>query len=115
MIQEHQEMRDKIENDAWDKIDQIKEKNKEELAKIIEAGMDSKGNLALVASDLKERRSQRDQLSRDINEKQTKLNDLLNLTNHLKQQIASQQGELKERETTIKDKDHRIYDLKKKT
>ncbi len=33
----------------------------------------------------------------------------------MKQQIASQAGELKERESTIRDKDKRIYDLKKKT
>jgi hypothetical protein len=36
MMKDHKEMREKIENDAWDEIDQIKEKNKEELAKIIE-------------------------------------------------------------------------------
>lgn len=39
MMREHKDQRDKIENDAWDKIDQIKERNKEELAKIIDAGM----------------------------------------------------------------------------
>jgi len=36
-------------------------------------------------------------------------------TKGLKQQIQSQVGELKERDTTIKDKDQRIVDLKKKT
>jgi len=60
MIKKHREMRDYIENEAWDKIDQIKEKNKEELAKIIDAGMESKANLTLVTNDFKERRSQRD-------------------------------------------------------
>ena len=85
MMKEHKEMRENIENEAWDKIDQIKEKNKEELAKIIDAGMESKANLTLVTNDFKERRSQRDQLSRDISEKQSKLNDLISLTNNLKQ------------------------------
>ena len=60
MMKEHKEMREKIENDAWEKIDQIKEKNKEELAKIIDAGMESKANLTLVTNDFKERRSERD-------------------------------------------------------
>lgn len=36
MMRDHKDQREKIENDAWDEIDQIKEKNKEELAKIIE-------------------------------------------------------------------------------
>jgi hypothetical protein len=60
MMKEHKEMREKIENEAWDKIDHIKEKNKEELSKIIEAGMESKANLTLVTTDFKERKSQRD-------------------------------------------------------
>lgn len=77
MMKEHKETREKIENDAWDKIDQIKEKNKEELAKIIDAGMESKANLTLVTNDFKERRSQRDQLTRDMTEKQSKLNELI--------------------------------------
>ena len=36
-------------------------------------------------------------------------------TNNLTQQIESQEGELKERLTTIEDKNRRIIDLKKKT
>lgn len=115
MMKEHKEMRDRIENDAWDKIDQIKEKNKEELAKIIDAGMQSKAHLTLITNDYKEAKSKKEQFQRDIHEKQTKLNELIQQTNSLKQQILSQKGELKERETTIKDKDKRIYDLKKKT
>lgn len=114
-MKEHKDQRDKIENDAWDRIDQIKEKNKEELAKIIDAGMQSKANLTLITNDYKEAKSKKETLQREIHEKQTKLNDLIQQTNSLRQQIQSQKGELKERETTIKDKDKRIYDLKKKT
>jgi len=43
------------------------------------------------------------------------LNDLYKKTSNLKQQIESQEGELKERGTTIEDKNRRIIDLKKKT
>jgi len=57
MINEHKQMREHIENDAWDKIDQIKEKNKEELAKIIDAGMESKANLTLITNDYKAAKS----------------------------------------------------------
>ena len=62
MMKEHKDQRDKIENDAWDRIDQIKEKNKEELAKIIDAGMQSKANLTLITNDYKEAKSKKEQL-----------------------------------------------------
>ena len=77
--------------------------------------MQSKANLTLITNDYKEAKSKKETLQREIHEKQTKLNDLIQQTNSLRQQIQSQKGELKERETTIKDKDKRIYDLKKKT
>jgi hypothetical protein len=49
----HKEERENIENEAWEKIDYIKEKNKEELAKIIDAGMNSKAELTLMTNDYK--------------------------------------------------------------
>lgn len=57
---DHKEMREKIENDAWDEIDQIKERNKEELAKIIEQGMNSKASLTLITNEYKESKSKKD-------------------------------------------------------
>ena len=60
MMKDHKEMREKIENDAWDEIDQIKEKNKEELAKIIEQGMNSKASLTLITNEYKESKSKKD-------------------------------------------------------
>ena len=77
MMKEHKDQRDKIENDAWDRIDQIKEKNKEELAKIIDAGMQSKANLTLITNDYKEAKSKKETLQRDIKDKQTKLSELI--------------------------------------
>ena len=85
MMKDHKDEREKIENDAWDKIDLIKERNKEELAKIIDAGMESKANLTLITNDYKEAKSKKEQLARDIHEKQTKLNELILMTNNLKQ------------------------------
>jgi hypothetical protein len=49
----HKEEREKIENQTWEDIDRIKEKNKEELAKIIDAGMQSKAELTLMTNDYK--------------------------------------------------------------
>ena len=55
-------MREKIENDAWEEIDRIKEKNKVELAKEIEKGMESKTSLTFITNEFKEQRSKKDQL-----------------------------------------------------
>ena len=49
----HKEEREKIENQTWEDIDRIKEQNKEELAKIIDAGMQSKAELTLMTNDYK--------------------------------------------------------------
>ena len=54
---EHKEERENIENQAWEDIDRIKEKNKEELAKIIDAGMQSKAELTLMTNDYKKAKS----------------------------------------------------------
>ena len=56
---EHKEERENIENQAWEDIDRIKEKNKEELAKIIEAGMHSKAELTLMTNDYKKAKSKK--------------------------------------------------------
>eukprot|EP00351_Strombidinopsis_sp_SopsisLIS2011_P003242 CAMPEP_0116883662 /NCGR_PEP_ID=MMETSP0463-20121206/16237_1 /TAXON_ID=181622 /ORGANISM="Strombidinopsis sp, Strain SopsisLIS2011" /LENGTH=57 /DNA_ID=CAMNT_0004538757 /DNA_START=2438 /DNA_END=2611 /DNA_ORIENTATION=- len=54
MIQEHKEERETVENDAWEEIDKLKEKNKEELAKQVDAGMKAKGDLTLITNQWKE-------------------------------------------------------------
>jgi archaellum component FlaC len=85
------------------------------LAKKIDAGMQSKCNLTLIHNDFKRKKAERDGEEKGIEKKTEELNELYKSTNNLKQQIVSQQSELSERETTIKDKDKRIIDLKKKT
>jgi len=115
MMREHKDMREKIENDAWTEIDQIKEMNKEELARIVEQGMESKANLTLVTNKYNDAKYHKDQKLREIHEKQQKLTEQINLTNILKAQINSQASELAERESTIVDKERRIFDLKRKT
>jgi len=115
MMKTHKEERERIENDTWEKIDILKDKNKEELAKIIDMGMQSKCNLTLIHNDFKKKKAERDYNEKLIENKNDELNELFKSTNNLKQQIQSQIGELKERDTTIKDKDKRIIDLKKKT
>jgi nicotinamide riboside kinase len=48
LLAENKEERKKIEDAAWENIDIIKDKNKEELALIIDAGISSKGKLIEV-------------------------------------------------------------------
>ena len=111
----HKAERETIENNTWIKIDDLKDKNKEQLAKKIDMGMQSKCNLTLIHNDFKRKKAERDGQEKEIEKKTEELNELYKSTNNLKQQIISQQSELSERETTIKDKDKRIIDLKKKT
>lgn len=58
MIKSHKEEREKIENETWEKIDVLKDKNKEDLAVIIDQGMQSKCHLTLVSNDYKKKRSE---------------------------------------------------------
>ena len=55
MMKNHKEERERIENETCEKIDVLKNKNKEELAKIIDQGMQSKCNLTLVHNDFKKK------------------------------------------------------------
>lgn len=115
LLRINKEERKKIEDEAWSQIDVIKDRNKEELVVIIENGMYSKTQLTEIQGKFKTQKNAKEQLASDIKDKQTKLNELIATFNELKANIASQALELSEREATIRDKDKRIHDLKKKT
>lgn len=104
-----------IEEIQWETIDEVKEKNKNDLAQMIELGMDSKGQLTEVTGDYKTRRTKRESAEKDSQEKSSKLLDLTNYTAELKANIISSEKELEERNSTMKEKEQRIYELKKKT
>jgi len=54
-----------IEEIQWETIDEVKEKNKNDLAQMIELGMDSKGQLTEVTGDYKTRRTKRESAEKD--------------------------------------------------
>lgn len=54
MLEENKNARKNIEDDAWERIDVIKDKNKEELAYVIEQGLKSKGELTKVTGMYKQ-------------------------------------------------------------
>ena len=83
-----------IEEEQWEAIDEIKEQNKNDLANMIELGMESKGQLTEVTGDYKTRRTKRESAEKDSQEKQSKLLDLTNYTAELKAQIESSKKEL---------------------
>lgn len=87
MVKEHKDEREKLENDAWNEIDRIKEQNKEELTKITEAGLKSKADLQLISNRYKEAKNRKEDHIRDIQEKQQKLNAQIQMTNTMKQEI----------------------------
>lgn len=89
MMKEHRDLREKIENDAWEEIDVLKDKNKEELAKHIDAGMESKCALTMITNDFKIKRQEKEKEQNKITLKQAELNGLYRTTNNLKQTIDS--------------------------
>lgn len=101
MIEAHKAERERIENETWNKIDVLKNKNKEELGKIIDKGMQSKAELTLGNNKHRKRQEDRILKQNDIERKQHDLNELHKDTNNLQQQIESQEVELRERDSTI--------------
>ena len=69
MMKEHSSLREKIENDAWEEIDILKDKNKEELAKHIDAGMDSKCSLTMINNEFKMKRQEKENEQKKITQK----------------------------------------------
>ena len=53
MIATHRQKRDELENNTWEEIEMIKDKNKEDLRKAIDDGMKEKSNLTLIINEYK--------------------------------------------------------------
>ena len=54
------------------------------MAKMIETGMESKGQLTEVTGDFKTKRTKKESSEKDSQEKQSKLNDMTNITTELR-------------------------------
>lgn len=105
--------RRQIEDEAWAEIEYKKDEHKNELIKIIEAGVDSKAELTRVKSQHNKAFDTRKQLKSDINDKQQKLNEMIATYNELRANKETQKLDLADRENTIRDKNKRIHELKK--
>jgi len=115
MMEAHRNERESIENDTWKRIDDLRNKNKEDLGKIIDEGMKAKADLTLALNMFKKRNEEKELKNNDIVRKAGELTELNKKTNALQQTIESQLVEMKERDSTIKDKDNKIHELRRKT
>jgi hypothetical protein len=62
---------------VWAEIDRLKEKNKVELAKIIEAGMEHKADLTKAITKYKQAEFEKKNLISDIHQKHKEMNETL--------------------------------------
>lgn len=115
MIIEHQQEREQTEQQIWDDIDRLRETNREELAILIDKGIQEKGKLQLIKSEFDKKTGIKETLNEEIKKLNGDLQKLFKQTEAHKQNINSQKSELGERQTTISDKDSRIQALKLKT
>jgi cilia- and flagella-associated protein 57 len=115
MMEDNKNKRKDREEKAWEDINQIKEKNKEDLREIIDAGMLSKQTLTEVQGNLKTAQQNKEKLDKEITTRDHHLKVLIGQKKDLAAQIEQQQEELKEREKSIKEKQANIATLRKKT
>lgn len=85
--QENRMKRQNIEDEAWQTIEEIKDRNKDELVEIIHAGIESKSKLTNVKGTHTEKFEERKNLINNLQEQQKKLSDLVQNCNELKTNI----------------------------
>ena len=66
MVKNHREEREKVENETWDRIEEIKEDNKRELAKLVENGMKMKSELTMIKNEFRNNEQEMENLRNKI-------------------------------------------------
>jgi hypothetical protein len=64
----HKNVRDGKENDEWEKIDSIKEKNKEELMKVTRQGLNAKAELTMTNNKFREAKIKKETVERALSD-----------------------------------------------
>lgn len=82
---------------VWTEIDRLKERNKVELAKIIEAGMEHKAELTQAILKFKQSEFEKKNLISDIHQKHREMTDTLVQITATKQQLEAQRQEILDR------------------
>jgi cilia- and flagella-associated protein 57 len=112
---ENKETRDKLEAKYWEEIDEMKERNKNELYRQTTLGMDAKAELTMTKDKLDNAKLEKDSKEQAIKEKEELLANEIKTQRNLRSEIENQINEIAERKRTISDKETRIAQLKKKT
>jgi len=97
MIQQHRDRREDVENNTWEEIEQLKEKNKEALVDAIDNGMKLKSDLTLIQNEYKVKGAEKKTLDNTKDDIQADLNKQVADTKIKMALIDSQMGEKKER------------------
>ena len=62
MVRSHKEKREQVENQTWEDIEGIKEKNKNELARMVDTGMRQKSELTLIRNQYRNQEQDKENL-----------------------------------------------------
>ena len=63
---QHKTVRDDKETNEWEKIDTIKEKNKEELMKVTKQGLNAKADLTITNNKFREAKIKKETVERNL-------------------------------------------------
>lgn len=66
MVKSHKDERELVENQTWDKIEEIKEENKKDLAKLVDNGMKMKSELTLIKNEYRHKEQEMENLRKKI-------------------------------------------------
>ena len=104
-----------MESTTWLRIDSLKDRNKQELATEIDKSMKQHSNLTLTVNNKKQEESKATAKLNEIDRLSETFSQVKWDTNLIQQQIESLKCDLRERETTIRDKEKKINQLKQTT
>merc|ERR1719469_814194 len=93
-----------IEENAWIKIDELKDRNKEELTLIIKEGMKNKSDLQKETGTFKDTNTAKKKLEEEISARVTLSKRYDASITDMKNSIEAQKAELESRRATIEDK-----------
>ncbi len=66
MNESHKTERELVENQTWDKIEEIKEENKKELAKLVDNGMKMRSELTMIKNEYRHKELEMENLREKI-------------------------------------------------
>ena len=78
MITSHRNLREQVENDAWDKMEQLKESQNQKLAAEVEKGMKQKAELTLIMTNFKKKTAEKKAAQEQLETKNQELNQKIN-------------------------------------